>query len=80
MFERLISRPQGLLRSWFGLGPSQFTAADMILPTYDVDALMRGPQDTIIRTGSALNVVPGTVGIAIITLPARGNYLLDAVS
>jgi hypothetical protein len=76
--QRLVTRAQGILRSFWGLGPAQFTVEDNIAPVFDVDQLMRGPQDATILFQSLAAVAPGAQGLINHTMPTAGNWQLLA--
>jgi hypothetical protein len=76
---RLITRPQSLIRAFFGLGPDQFSLQDVIAPTFDVDMLMRSNQDTQVISGESAAIGAGAFGEVQITPPSAGTWLLHAV-
>jgi len=78
--ERLITRPQSLLRSFFGLGPDQFSLLDTIIPTLDVDVLMRSVADCQVLLATSAPIAPGARGNATVSMPAQGTWLVHAVS
>jgi len=80
MAQRSLSRAQGLLRGFFGLGPAQFTMTDNIVPVMDTDFLSRSNQDSQLLVLSSGSVAPGTVGSISITPPTPGTWLLHALS
>jgi hypothetical protein len=67
--ERLFTRAQSLLRSFFGLGPSQFSLSDTIVPTIDVDMLMRSSLDLQLTTATSAAIAPGSITTTGLPLP-----------
>lgn len=81
MIERLITRSQAILRAYWGLGPDQFNLVDTLIPTIDSDHFLRGPEDTLILSGTVGGVAPGAGSTVSLNLPAAAaSYFLDAVS
>jgi len=77
---RGFTRPQNLLRAFFGLGPEQFSLEDVIFPTIDVDHLMRSSSDTTILQNATAATAPGASANVSLALPADGAWLIHAVS
>jgi hypothetical protein len=80
MTQRQLSRAQGLLRGFFGLGPAQFSMTDNIVPVLDTDFLQRSNQDCQLLVLSSGAVTPGNAGSISITPPSPGTWLLHALS
>jgi hypothetical protein len=77
---RLITRPQNLIRAFFGLGPDQFRLEETIVPVVDVEAFMRSNQDSQIITGVSAAIVPGARGSVEVSMPSTGSWLLHHVT
>jgi hypothetical protein len=76
VIERQFQKGQSFLRGFFGLGPSQFSSVDGIIPTIDIDFLLRSNQDCEIVTNSFSPVVPGAANTINISCPRAGAWLL----
>jgi len=74
---RGFTRPQNLLRSFFGLGPGQLALEDLILPTLDVQNLSISYQEQQIVTATSAAIAPGAAGTIILSMPRDGYWLLD---
>lgn len=79
MIERVFTRPQNVLRSFFGLGPSQIGLLDTILPTIDVDNYAVSFQEQQLLTVTGAVVAPGASQNLQLTLPRTGYWLIDHV-
>lgn len=77
MLERTFTRPQNALRSFFGLGPAQFTSLDTALPVIEVGNLAQSHQEQNILTNVSAAVAPGAAASVTISLPRNGFWLLD---
>jgi hypothetical protein len=77
---RIFNRSQAALRSFLGLGSSQFSFNDTIIPTFDVWRFLRGRGE---QTQTSLNVAviaPGAVSQIGLTAPGAGTWFLHAIS
>lgn len=77
---RIFTRPQSVLRGFFGLGPAQVESVDLVHPTLDVEHLLRSNEDVqVVSTVSAV-IAPGTSGATQFNVPAEGPWLIHGVS
>jgi len=73
-------RPQNLLRSWFGLGPSQLEAGEFIHPTIDVGWLSTSLQEQQILSQQLGPIAPGAGSTATLSWPKKGYWLVDWIT
>lgn len=77
---RGFTRPQNVLRSYFGLGPAQIRAEDEIALTLDVAHLATSYQEQESITTTSGAIAPGATTVLSQSLPRRGYWLIDHVS
>ena len=74
--SRTFARSQGLIRSFFGLGPDQMQSEDFVLPTFDIEHL-GSPTDQQLIQAQTAGIAPGADGAVTLQLPSIAPFLLD---
>src|SRR6266436_1042349 len=77
--NRTFNRPENLLRSYLGLGPSQMDMTDVIVPTLDISQLLTSNQDQQISGQQSAALAPGASTNLQFTPPFTGYWLLDFI-
>lgn len=75
--ERTFTRPQNVVRSFFGMGPAQLGALDTIVPVIDVDNYAQSFQEQQIIQQSGAALAPGASQLINLALPRPGYWLID---
>jgi hypothetical protein len=74
-----FSRPQNVLRSFFGLGPQQLGFNGQASPVVDITHLLPSTQDQEQFSAVSAVTAPGAAGTAVLNLPRVGYWLIDWV-